>query len=538
MAVAGAGSHENWSSRMAFIFAAVGSAVGLGNIWKFPYEAGEGGGGAFVLIYLAFVFGIGVPVMIAELSIGRRGHLSPPNAAAKVAEESRHSRRWSVVGWMGVVGAFLVLSFYSVIAGVTFSYMVDSLLGNLAGLDGENSAAYFGAASGNGPAMIAWHAGFMAVTIFIVARGIQGGLERAVTILMPILFLLLLALVIYGMSIGDAGAALNFLFMPDFSEVTLDTVLQALGQAFFSLSLALGAIMTYGAYVPRDVSLTKSAFIIAGADTMVAILAGLMIFPIVFEFGLEPGQGMGLIFVTLPVAFAQIPGGAILGAAFFLLLGIAALTSGISLLEPLVSWLEEHKGISRRVSAVVAGLAIFVLGIGAALSFGDWSDVTFWQGTVLDNLDFVTNNIIMPLGGLLIALFVGWMMTPESVREELPDLTDKGYTLYRRAIMLVCPVALMAIFFAVSGADIYVLQLLALAGYGIADDPAIRMAHATAVAIIVFVPTLLALHRHHPKTGLLFFTNLVAGWTPVGWIFCLYWSHRPDLMRDGKRENA
>lgn len=535
MAATASSPHGAWSSRMAFIFAAVGSAVGLGNIWKFPYEAGEGGGGAFVFVYLIFVFAIGVPVMIAELAIGRRGHLSPPNAARKVAlDEGRHPA-WSIAGWMGVIGAFLVLSFYSVIAGLTLSYMVASFSGSIGSLDPTQSPDYFNATIANPALVLGWHTAFMAITIFVVARGIKGGLERAVTILMPVLFVLLVFLVIYSLTVGDASAAFGFLFAPDFGALTLETVLQALGQAFFSLSLALGAIMTYGAYVPKEVSLPRSALIIASADTAVALLAGLAIFPLVFAYGLAPDQSMGLIFVTLPIAFTQMPLGGLVGGAFFLLLAIAALTSAISLLEPLVSWLEEHRGVSRVKSAIGGGLAIFVLGIASVFSLNLWSDITFWRGTFLDNLDFLTNNIIMPVGGLLIAVFVGWMMRPASLRDELAGITERHFHLLRRLLTLLCPVALLAIFFAVSGAEVYVLQLLELAGYGIAADPAIRLAHATTVTIVVFVPSLLAAHRRHPQIGLLFFTNLVAGWTPIGWIFCLYWAHKPKLLL-GERE--
>ncbi|GAK33952.1 putative sodium-dependent transporter YhdH [alpha proteobacterium Q-1] len=439
-------AHENWSSRLAFIFAAVGSAVGLGNIWKFPYEAGQGGGGAFVLIYLAFVFGIGVPVMIAELTLGRRGHLSPPNAVKKVARDEGRSPLWAVAGWSGVVGALLVLSFYSVIAGLTLSYMVASFTGSLTILNQYTSGDYFGAVTGNFWLVLLWHALFMAITITVVARGIHGGLEKAVTWLMPALFGLLLLLVIYALSVGDAASAIRFLFQPDFSKVTFETVIQALGQAFFSLSLALGAIMAYGAYVPKDVSLPKSAFIIAGADTAVALLAGLAIFPIVFQYGLEPGAGAGLVFITLPVAFAQMPGGIFVGGAFFLLLGIAALTSAISLLEPFVAWLEEHRGIHRKISAVGTGIAIFILGIGSVLSLNLWSDLTFWRGTILDNLDFLTNNIIMPMGGLLIALFVGWRMRKISIRDELDSMSDGGFKIWLFMLRYVCPLALALIF--------------------------------------------------------------------------------------------
>jgi len=538
MAATDTGPHENWSSRLAFIFAAVGSAVGLGNIWKFPYEAGEGGGGAFVLIYLVFVFAIGVPVMIAELTLGRRGHLSPPNAVKKVAAEEGRNPGWSIAGWLGVIGAFLVLSFYSVIAGLTLSYMLDGFTGILSTLSPERSPEYFDDATGSPWIVVGWHLVFVAITVFVVARGIRGGLEKAVTYLMPVLFVLLLVLVAYSLLVGDAGAAFAFLFKPNFADLTVDTVLQALGQAFFSLSLALGAIMTYGAYVPKEVSLPRSAVIIAAADTTVALLAGLAIFPLVFQYGLAPDQSMGLIFVTLPIAFAKMPLGVLIGGSFFLLLSIAALTSAISLLEPVVSWLEEQRGMSRLKSTLGAGAAIFVLGIGSALSFNIWAGATFWRGTFLDNLDFLTNNIMMPLGGLLIAVFVGWMMRSETFRDEIAGITDRYYDLLRRLLMLICPVALLAIFFAVSGAERYVLLLLELAGYGIAEESGMRLAHATVVTIVVFVPSLLAAHRKHPQIGLLFFTNIVAGWTPVGWIFCLIWAHRPRLLLGGEDDAA
>lgn len=456
MAAPAAPAHENWSSRFAFIFAAIGSAVGLGNIWKFPYEAGEGGGGAFILIYLAFVFGIGVPVMIAELALGRRGHLSPPNAMKRVAEQEGRSRNWSIAGWIGVVGAFMVLSFYSVIAGLTLSYMVESFGGLLTGLTPDGSATHYNEITGDFGMVVLWHFLFMALTVLIVARGIHGGLEKAVTFLMPALFVILIVLVAYALTVGDRSATYSFLFEPDWHEVTMETVLQALGQAFFSLSLALGAIMAYGAYVPKEVSLPKSAFLIAGADTAVALLAGLAIFPIVFEYGLAPGQGPGLVFVTLPIAFAQMPGGIFVGGAFFLLLAIAALTSAISLLEPLVAWLEEHKGIKRAQSAVGGGIAIFLLGLGSAASFNSLSGFTFLRGTILDNLDFLTNNIMMPLGGLLIALFVGWRMREASIRDELAGMSEGGFRLWYAMLRWLCPLALGLIFIGFAFRDLVI----------------------------------------------------------------------------------
>ncbi|MFZ5610344.1 MAG: sodium-dependent transporter [Pseudomonadota bacterium] len=444
--------HGSWSSRLTFVLAAVGSAVGLGNIWKFPYEAGQGGGGAFVIVYLLFVFAIGVPVMTAELALGRRGRASPPKAIENVAVDEGRGRGWSVIGWLGVAGAFLVLSFYSVIGGWTLRYIATSIGGALEGISAGGSSALFGGFLADPLGVIFWHALFMAITVGIVGRGIQGGLEKAVTWLMPALFLLLFALVIYALSAGAGARAIDFLFRPDFSKLTPDIVLQALGQAFFSLSLALGAMLAYGAYVPENVSIPRSALIIASADTAVALLAGLAVFPLVFAYGLEVGSGPGLIFVTLPIAFGQMPGGQIVGAAFFFLLAIAAITSSISLLEPVVSWLEEHRGFPRARSAPAAGLAVFVVGLGSALSFNAWDDVTFLGGTIFDNIDFLTNNIIMPTGGFLLVVFAGWVVSRAAMRSELHSITDIQFALWRAMARYVCPVALILIFLSVIGA--------------------------------------------------------------------------------------
>ncbi|MBB4210964.1 NSS family neurotransmitter:Na+ symporter [Rhodothalassium salexigens DSM 2132] len=536
MAGAAGSPEKTWSSRTAFILAAVGSAVGLGNVWKFPYEVGAGGGGAFVLIYLVFVFAIGLPVMIAELLVGRRGHAAPPIAAETVAAGSQRHKSWAWLGWIGVIGAFFVLSFYSVIAGFSLSYMVETVTGRLGDLTPEASVKHFTDDIGGSFAIVfGWHTLFMVLTVFIVARGIKGGLEQAVTYLMPALFVLLVGMVIYSLSVGEAGKALQFLFQPRLSDLTTDNILQALGQAFFSLSLALGAIMTYGAYVPRDYSLPRSAFIIAAADTAVAILAGLAIFPLVFQYGLEANAGPGLVFITLPLAFAEMPGGVIVGGAFFLLLSIAALTSAISLLEPTVSWLEEKRGIARAKAAVWGGLAIYLVGIGSVMSFNVWSDVTFWRGTVLDNIDFITNNVMMPLGGLGIAVFVAWFMNPEAVRSEVTGISDRLYKAWLNLLGFVCPVALAAIFFSVSGADRLVLRIVDLAGYGVSEDPGERLLHATIVFIVMIMPSLLAARRRHPQLALLAFVNVVAGWQPIGWLFCLVWAHRPDLLTATRR---
>ena len=443
-------SNAQWSSRWAFIMAAVGSAVGLGNIWKFPYEAGQGGGGAFVMVYLLFVFAIGMPVLIAELSLGRRGQMSPIGSMRKIADAEGKNKMWQLIGWSGVIGSFIVLSFYSVIGGWTISYMVDAATGSFAGIDKDGAGALFGSLLANEWLAIFWHAVFMGITIFIVARGVEGGLEKAVTVLMPALFVLLVVLVIYSAATADFSAALNFLFAPDFSKLTFDTTLQALGQSFFSLSLALGSIMTYGAYLNRDVNIGKSAAIIASADTGVAILAGLAIFPIVFAYGLDLGQGPGLIFATLPIAFGQMPGGTIVGTLFFGLLVVAAVTSAISLLEPSVSYLEEKTGKDRRKIAIIMGIVIFLVGILSSLSQGDnWvSSIKIAGYDILGIKDFLTNNIMMPIGGMFTAIFVGWFVSRKAMMEELA-MEDSSFKIWYFLVRFVCPFAIGIVFISI-----------------------------------------------------------------------------------------
>lgn len=449
MAVAASAKHEHWSSRAAFIFAAVGSAVGLGNIWKFPYETAQSGGGAFVLIYILFVFAIGVPVMIAELALGRRGQASPPSTMRKIANQEGKQSLWSSVGWLGVLGAFLVLSFYSVVAGWTLSYLLKSVSGALIDISSDRSNSVFTELTQSPGTMIFWHAVFMSFTVLVVARGIQNGLEKAVKWLMPMLFFLLLLMVGYSLSTGAAGEAFRFLFTPDFSKLTPDVVLRALGQAFFSLSLALGTIMAYGSYLSRDVSIPRSALVIASADTAIALLAGLAIFPIVFAYGLTPTQEEGLVFITLPIAFGQMTGGLIVGSLFFFLLSIAALTSSISLLEPVVEWIHEDLKIKRGLAAALAGGACFLVGLGTVFSFNRWAEIKFLAGTVLNNLIYLTNNLTMPLGGLLMIVFVGWFVSRASMRNELHTISDRQFDIWRAMARYVCPLALLAIFYSV-----------------------------------------------------------------------------------------
>jgi len=447
--------HEAWSSPAAFLLAAIGAAVGLGNIWRFPYMAGENGGGAFVLVYLTAVVVIGVPLLMAEIMIGRRAGQSPINATRDLAEREGRSPGWQIIGWLAIIAALLGLMFFTVIAGWTLDYIVKAVSGTFAGIDAEGSQRNFDALLGDPLRLTIWHALFMAATIYVVARGIRGGLERAVMWIMPALFVLLVALVGYALVAADFGAGVRFLFAVDFSKINSDVVLMAVGQAFFSITVGVGSMMTYGAYMPRKASIPGAALTIAVADTGVAILAGIAIFSIVFAYGLEPAGGPGLIYVTLPIAFGHMPGGTFFGTLFFLFLAAAAFTSSISLLEPIVSWAEEHRGLRRAPMAVWVGGVTGVLALGTVLSFNVLSDFTpldmfaaFRDMTLFDLVMYLVLNILLLVGGGLMAVFAGWMVAPTSSREEL-DLGDgPAYRCWRFLVRYVVPIAIAVVFLA------------------------------------------------------------------------------------------
>ncbi|MGB5833389.1 MAG: sodium-dependent transporter [Thiohalocapsa sp.] len=424
--------HGMWSSRLAFILAATGSAVGLGNIWRFPYTVGEFGGGAFVLIYLVCVAAIGIPIMMAEVMIGRRGRQSPINTMRTLAEREGAGPAWQLLGWMGILAGFLILSFYSVIAGWTLAYIMRAASGIFNGIDADAAGAIFSGLVADPERLLAWHTIFMVLCVLVVARGVSSGLEKAVRFLMPALFVLLIVMVIYAAKAGDFAGGLAYMFQPDFAKLgerAGDAVLSAMGQAFFSLSLGMGAIMIYGSYLNSQASIGQNVAIIAIMDTTVALLAGMAIFPIVLANGLEPGSGPGLIFQTLPIAFGQMPGGSIFGSVFFILLVFAAWTSGISLLEPMVAWLVENQGFSRVRAATLAGVTVWLLGIACLLSLNLWSEFTLFGKGILDLFDYVTANVLLPLGGVAIAVFAGWVMSPRSTEDELR--MGGGSLLYR-----------------------------------------------------------------------------------------------------------
>ena len=439
-------NNQTWSSGWTFILAAVGAAVGLGNIWRFPYVVGENGGAAFILVYVLCVVFVAIPILIGELMIGRRGSHSPPRAMASVAKEAGRSRLWTLVAWLGLIAGFFIATYYSVIAGWTLAY-IQKALNSFGGASPAEVGAQFDALQADPLTMTGWHTVFLLITMTIVGRGLHGGIEKAVKVMMPALFAMLILMIGYAAVAGDFAAGIDFLFSADFSKIKPDTVLTAIGQAFFSIGVAMGLMMVYGAYVPKDVSLTRSAIIIAGADTLVALLAGLMIFPLVFANGLDPAAGPSLIFRTLPAAFAGMPGGAIFGALFFLLLAFAAVTSLIALIEPIVAYAVDKWGLSRRNACIAVGVLAWTIGLGSVFSSNIWEGVTFAGMTIFGLIDYVTAQILMPLGGILIALFVGWRMQVPTLKEELPLMGPVLFLVWIWMIRVVAPVAIVGVMY-------------------------------------------------------------------------------------------
>lgn len=443
--------HGEWSSRWIFILAATGSAVGLGNIWKFPYIAGENGGGAFVLVYLLCIAVIGIPIMMAEVLLGRRGRQSPINTMKALAKEENRNGLWVLLGWSGVLAGFLILSYYSVIAGWALSYVLESGSGAFVGQSAKAIGDMFGGLVSDPWRLLFWHTLFMFMTMVVVARGVQRGLEQAVRLLMPALFVLLVIMVGYAMNTGEFSKGFTFLFQPDFSKLSWGAVLTAMGHAFFTLSLGMGAIMIYGSYMPHNASITQTSFLVALADTLVALLAGMAIFPIVFANQLEPGAGPGLIFATLPIAFGQMPGGLFFGTLFFILLVFAAWSSSISLIEPAVAWLVENKNMTRLKAATIAGVATWLLGLVTVFSFNIWSFKFNFAGAtktegMFDIIDILTSNIMLPLGGLFIAVFAAWIMKKQSTVDELGMGDGVAYALWLFLVRFVTPIAVIIVF--------------------------------------------------------------------------------------------
>lgn len=458
--VGAAAAEGGWSSRTAFILAAVGAAVGLGNIWRFPTLAGESGGGAFVLVYIGFVVLLGLPLVLSEITLGRAGGEDAIGSIRNVARQSGRSEVWRGLGALQITAGFLILSFYCVVAGWVVNYIFVSggdwfgalasgepLAVAFAGETQEQITGRMGTLFGDPIRMIALHSLFMAITIWIVANGVSGGIEKAATWLMPAFFVLLVVITIYGAFTGEFARAVAFLFTPDFSKINPTVLNEALGQALFSLSLAAGGLLTYGAYVGKDVNLAPTAGMIALADTTVAILAGLMIFPIVFAVGLDPAAGPALIFQTLPVAFNSMPAGALVSFVFFVLIFFAALTSSVSLLEGPVAWVIDAFGLGRRSASILVGVVAWAIGVACALGYSVWADVRllgFWDifenTDILDTLDGFTGKIMLPLAAFLVAVFIGWRADRKLVERET-GLTGGMFALWRFLVAWLCPIA-------------------------------------------------------------------------------------------------
>ena len=438
---------------MTFMLAAVGAAVGLGNIWKFPYLTGQNGGSAFVLVYLLSIVFVALPILIAEIMLGRWGEQSPPHAMKIVARKQGRSKGWSVIGWLGMLVAYLIATYYSVIAGWSVVYIFKNGDGNFTGQNAEAISAEFNALLASPSQLTLWHGIFMLITTAILVRGVQRGIEATVKILMPLLFFLLLAMVVYGAVEGDMPAALHFMFDFNLSAISGKVVLMAVGQAFFSIGVAMGLMMGYGAYLGREISIARSAVIICGMDTLVALIAGAAIFPIVFANGLDPADGPGLIFISLPIAFGNVPGGILFGTLFFILLFFAALTSVIGTMEPMIAWWQERFIMKRSVAAMLVCCSVFVLGMGTVFSFNLWSEWRplgfidrFADLGYFELLDYVTANLMMPLGGLLLALFVGWKINPLAIQNELNIKRTWFFKTWFWLLRWLVPVSIAAIF--------------------------------------------------------------------------------------------
>ena len=444
---------KSWTSHKLFLLASIGSAVGLSNIWKFTYLAGENGGGAFVLVYILSLLIMGIPILAAEMLIGKRGQKDFAGTMEALAARNELSRHWKYFAVTGMTVVFIILSFYSVIAGWTADYTISSITGQLNDIDSSEAQQFFNSLMSSPLRMMVGQGVFILASVWIVALGVKAGLERSINWMMPALFMILITLVVYAAVTGDFRRAVSFLFTPQFDLISPKVILAAFGQAFFSLGIGLGVMLTYGAYMPAKSNALSSAVIIAFSDGLVSVLAGLAIFPIVFKYGLSPAEGPGLIFMTLPVAFKAMPGGGIAGAFFFVLLFFAALTSSISLLESIISGLEERLPYSRKKITVVAGVLLFLLGLGTVFSFNIWAD---WkplspvgvlsEKNLFEVIDYISSNLIMPMGGILMAVIAGWVLKSKDTKAEMKLRYPGVFYVWLFLVRFIAPLMLGLVF--------------------------------------------------------------------------------------------
>lgn len=438
-----------WKSRVSFIFAASAAAIGLGNIWRFPYLTGQNGGGAFVLVYLAFVIILGLPLLISEMVIGRIGRHNPAKAMASVSEQSGRSRLWGIVGGMTILSAFIILSYYVVIIGWVLDYFIRAVSGQFQNATETSSLLNFSALQANHWRMLLDDSIVVLGTGAVIALGVKRGLERAVLFMFPALLMLMLILLGHALTTDGFDDAIEFLFHPDFSKLTSHTILIALGQAFFSLNIAMAITMMFSAYLPKKTPIVSSAIAVAIADTGFAILAGMIIFPIVFTFHLKPNAGPSLIFQTLPIALGQLPFGTLIASLFFLLLFFAAFTSSIALIEPAVAWIMERFYVKRWKAVTIASVACWILSIGSILSFTEWKDFTIFGKTFYEFIDTLTAGITLPLGGMLTAIFTGWFIKKSLLENELNWKTHLAwYRTWEFILRYFTPIAILLILLA------------------------------------------------------------------------------------------
>lgn len=429
---------DQWSSPLGFVLATVGAAVGLGNLWRFAYVAGENGGGTFLLVYLSCIVLIGAPIVVAELAVGRHGRGEPVAAVRAVAPGSI----WQLAGWLGVAGAFGIMAFYLVVAGWALKYFAGALTGGLWGLAGDHYGGYFEDFIASPVEPVFWQAAMAAAAVAVVAGGVRGGIERTTRVLMPLLALIVVALAAWGVSHAGAAEGLAFLFAPDWAALARPEIyLAALGQAFFSLSVGMALFLTYGSYLARDHRIPSSAAAVIAGDTLIAVLAGVAIFPAVFALGVDPAAGPRLAFITLPQVFLAMPAGQVVGTVFFFLLAAAALSASISGVEVVTSFVARRFGLRRRRAVLAVGAALFAAGVPASLGYGLWSGVV-WRGRgILESMDFAISNGVLPLGGLLLALAVGWRWEARTAMRE----ADLGDGLAGRAWLWLLRVAVPAV---------------------------------------------------------------------------------------------
>jgi neurotransmitter:Na+ symporter, NSS family len=442
-----------WSSGFAFYLATVGASVGLGSIWRFPYLVGSGGGSAFIFAFLLACLLIATPLLAAEFIIGRHSRASPPRAAGVLAAQSGLSQGWNLIGILGTVAGFMIVSYYAVIAGWVMAYTWKCASGRLSGLSHAAVTSMWQAFLADPWALGSWHLAFVALVALISARGVTRGLELANKIRAPVLLILMAILVGYSIDTGDVRHGFAFAFAPNFAAITPSVVLAAIGQAFYATGVGMAMMLAYGSYQNRGTSLVRSSLIISGAILLVSLLATLIVFPLVFRYGMDPAQGTALVFDVLATVFAEMPGGRLIGSLFFLLLVFAALTPSLAAIEPIVSWLQQRQEFSRAAAVGVTGIAVWLAGIVAMLSFNVWADVRplrwlsgFQNKSLFDTIDYISSNLLLPMGAFASSLFIGWFVARTIVNDELGESTPLARTVCVALLRYVCPLAILAVF--------------------------------------------------------------------------------------------